>query len=428
MSAHSVPVRDAPSKPRDDFTPFEAVNYELDRVAETLDLDEEIRVYLRTPYREVTAEIPLRLHDGSLRIFQGFRVQHDQARGPMKGGIRYHPHVNLDEVRALASLMTWKTAVVNVPFGGAKGGVNCDPTALTDEDVEAITRRFVQRMHTFLGPNQDIPAPDVNTSPRVMAWIVDEYAKFKGWSPGVVTGKPVELGGSEGRVSATGDGLGIVADRILSSRGESLKGATVALQGFGNVGSFAARELDRRGARVVAVTDVKGGVFNGDGLDVDGLTSAVEHEGSVVAYDGAHEDLDGADIFSADVDVLVPAALGGAITGDNAGDVRARFVVEGANGPTTPVADEILASKGVVVVPDILANAGGVTVSYFEWVQNAQSFRWDADRVKEELSKVMERALDDVLRVADEQGVTLRQAAYIVAVRRVSKAAQLRGL
>jgi glutamate dehydrogenase (NAD(P)+) len=428
MSAEAATQRDTPVEPRDDFTAFEAVNYELDRVAERLRLDEEVRVYLRTPYREVTAEIPLRLRDGSLRIFQGIRVQHDQARGPMKGGIRYHPHVDLDHVRALASLMTWKCAVVDLPYGGAKGGVNCDPAELSDSELEALTRRFVQRMHRFIGPSIDIPAPDVNTNPRIMAWIVDEYAKFHGWSPGVVTGKPVELGGSEGRVSATGDGLGFVTHRILSHRGETIEGSTVAIQGFGNVGSWAAVDMARRGARVVAASDVKGGVFHGDGLDVERLQQAVARDGSVVGYDGPHEPIDNDTLLALEVDVLMPCALGGVIHGGNAADVRARFIVEGANGPVTPVADRILDGKGVLVVPDILANAGGVTVSYFEWVQNAQSFRWRRDRIREELGAIMDAAMDDVLEVARREAVGLRMAAYLVAVQRVSRASELRGL
>jgi glutamate dehydrogenase (NAD(P)+) len=404
------------------------VNFELERVSDLLGLGDELRVYLRTPYREVAAEIPLRLHDGSLRIFQGYRVQHDQSRGPMKGGIRYHPHVDLDEVRALASLMTWKTAVVNLPFGGAKGAIRCDPAEFSIGDLEALTRRFVQRMHRFIGPNLDIPAPDVNTNPRVMAWIVDEFAKFHGWEPGVVTGKPVEIGGSEGRVSATGDGIGFVTARILSSRGETPDGATVAIQGFGNVGSFAALDLVRRGMRVRAVSDVRGGVFHGDGLDVERLMQAVERDGSVVGYDGPHELVDNDAVLALDVDVLVPAALGGVLNGSNAAGLRARYVVEGANGPVTPVADRILAEKGVLVVPDILANAGGVTVSYFEWVQNAQSFGWNASRVRQELGRVMDAAIDGVLAVARRDGLDLRLAAYRVAVERVARAAELRGL
>ncbi|HZD04244.1 MAG TPA: Glu/Leu/Phe/Val dehydrogenase dimerization domain-containing protein, partial [Longimicrobiales bacterium] len=312
--------------------------------------------------------------------------------------------------------------------GGAKGGVDCDPGELSDRDLETITRRMVERIHLFIGPDLDIPAPDVNTNPGVMAWIVDEYAKFRGHTPGVVTGKPVELGGSEGRLSATGDGVGLLTERALAAEGRSLDGATVAVQGFGNVGSFAALELSRRGARVVAVSDVEGGVFSGDGLDVEGLRAAVQSEGSVVAWDGPHEPVSNAALLALDVDVLVPAALGGVLTSENAGEIRARMVVEGANGPTTPGAARILEERGVPVVPDILANAGGVTVSYFEWVQNAQHFRWSRERVREELDRTLNRAFDEVRAIVDEQGVPYRLAAFMLAVRRVARATELRGL
>jgi glutamate dehydrogenase (NAD(P)+) len=350
-------------EPRDDLTAFEAVNYEFDRAARRLKLGEDLQVSLKTPFREVMIELPLRASDGVLHTYRGFRVQHDRSRGPMKGGIRYHPHVDLDDVRALASLMTWKTAVADLPFGGAKGGVDCDPTALSRADLERLTRRMTERLHMFIGPDVDIPAPDVNTNPTIMAWIVDEYAKFHGHTPGVVTGKPLELGGSEGRLSATGDGLGLLTERVLRAEGRDVAGATVAIQGFGNVGSFAAVDLGRRGARIVAVSDVGGGVFSGDGLDVDGLLAAVASEGSVIAYAGVHEPVTNEQLLRLDVDVLLPAALGGVLTAANATEVGAGLVVEGANGPTTPAAERILTERGIPVLPDILANAGGVTAS-----------------------------------------------------------------
>lgn len=414
--------------PPDQMSAFEAVNYQFDRAAATLDLPEDLQLSLKTPYREVMTEIPLRTRDGRLRSFKGFRVQHDNARGPMKGGIRYHPEVDLDHVRALASLMTWKTAVVGIPYGGAKGGIDCDPSEMEPPDVETLTRRFVQRMHLFIGPDIDIPAPDVNTNPQVMAWIVDEYAKFHGWSPGVVTGKPVEIGGSEGRMTATGDGVGILTERMLGHLGRSLEGATVAIQGFGNVGSFAAVDLARRGARVVAVSDVKGGIHHGDGLDVEAVRDAVQRDGSVVAYGGPHEEVTNADLLTAEVDVLVPAALGDVLTSENAGDVRAGLVVEGANGPTTPAADAILEERGIPVLPDILANAGGVTSSYFEWAQNSQRVAWTAERHQAELERILLAAFDAVAASAAEAGVSYRVAAYRVAVDRVARAARLRGL
>jgi glutamate dehydrogenase (NAD(P)+) len=427
LRAAVTPAGDTDPDPRDDLSPFEAVNYQFDRAARRLELPDDVQISLKTPFREVMCEIPLRRRDGRTDVFLGFRVQHDDARGPMKGGIRYHPRVDLDEVRALASLMTWKTAVVDLPYGGAKGGIDCDPRRLEPAEVQTLTRRYVQRMHLFLGPNLDIPAPDLNTNPQVMAWFVDEYAKFHGYTPGVVTGKPVELGGSEGRLSATGDGVGLVTARVLASMGRSVEGARVAIQGFGNVGGFAALDLARRGARVVAVSDVQGGIFHGDGLDLGAALSARD-AGGLAGYDGPHETVSNAELLSLDVDVLVPAALEGVINATNAGDVRARLIVEGANAPTTPAADLLLEERGVRVVPDILANAGGVTVSYFEWVQNAQNMRWQRERVRSELEVVMNRALDEVVRVAEEAEVAYRLAAFMVALRRVARATDLRGL
>ncbi|HSR40753.1 MAG TPA: Glu/Leu/Phe/Val dehydrogenase [Longimicrobiales bacterium] len=424
-------IRPAPREdvePRDDLSPFESVNYEFDRAARRLGLSDEIQIALKTPFREVMAEIPLRCADGGHRTFRGFRVQHDTARGPMKGGIRYHPHTDLDEVRALASLMTWKTAVAGLPFGGAKGGVDCDPREMDPRDVESLTRRFVQRMHLFIGPDTDIPAPDVNTTPKVMAWIVDEYAKFHGYTPSVVTGKPLELGGSEGRLAATGDGLALLVARALEAEGDTPDGATVAIQGFGNVGSHAALALTRLGARVVAASDVEGGIFSGDGLDVDRAVAVTGEEGTVTAYDGGHEPLTNEELLALEVDVLVPAALGGVLTGENAWDVRAGMVAEGANGPTTPKAGAILEERGIPVIPDILANAGGVTVSYFEWVQNSQRDRWSAAEVRDRLEAQLLDAFDRVVGQAREAGVSYRLAAYMVALGQVARAAELRGL
>ncbi len=423
-----TPASTQEPEPRDDLTPFEAVNYHFDRAARRLGLSDDVQISLKTPYREVMVEIPLRCADGAHRIFRGFRVQHDNARGPMKGGIRYHPRVDLDEVRALASLMTWKTSVVDIPFGGAKGGVDCDPGTLDMRDLETITRRFVQRIHMFIGPMTDIPAPDVNTNPGVMAWVVDEYSKFAGWSPGVVTGKPLEIGGSVGRLSATGDGVAFLTERAMADLGRSLEGARVAVQGFGNVGSFAALALARRGGRVVAVSDVEGGIHAGDGLDLDAVQEAVRADGSVVGYPGPHDTVSNEELLALDVDVLVPAALGGVLHGGNAGDVKAQLVMEGANHPTTPLADRILEEKGVTVLPDILANAGGVTVSYFEWVQNRQSMAWEAEEVSRHLERLLSAAYEQVVGTAEEKGVTRRLAAFMVAVRRVARASELRGL
>jgi glutamate dehydrogenase (NAD(P)+) len=410
-----------------DLTPFEAVNFQFDKAARVLELPEYLQVALKTPFREVRVEIPLLEEDGRIRTYHGFRVQHNNARGPMKGGLRYHPDVDLDEARALASLMTWKTAVVDIPYGGAKGGIDLDPQTLRKDQVERVTRTFIERIHQLIGPNEDIPAPDVNTNPQVMAWIVDEYAKFKGFSPAVVTGKPLEVGGSPGRHSATGRGVAVITGRAAADLGLDLEGATVAVQGFGNVGSWSAHFLHEMGAKVVAVSDVNGGVFLGDGLDVARLKTIVEAGGSVVEYEGA-ERIDNETLLTSEVDVLVPAALGEVLHGGNAADVRARLVVEGANAPTTPVADEVLRDRGVTVVPDILANAGGVTVSYFEWVQNLQQFRWTAERVDTELTRIMGDAYDHVSHTAAERRITLRTAAFVVAIERVATAVKLRGV
>lgn len=421
------PAEAEESPPADEMTPFEAVNFQFDCAARRLGIPENVQVALKTPYREVLVEIPLLDDDGGVSTFHGYRVQHNNARGPMKGGLRYHPDVDLDEARALASLMTWKTAVVDIPYGGAKGGIDMDPATLEPWQVERITRTFIERIHLLIGPNEDIPAPDVNTNPQVMAWVVDEYSKFQGFSPAVVTGKPLELGGSPGRHSATGRGVAFVTGKAAADTGLDLDGATVAVQGFGNVGSWSAHFLEDLGARVVAVSDVNGGVFSGDGLDVARLMEIVEAGGTVVEYDGG-EPMTNEELLASDVDILVPAALGDVLHKWNARNVQAKLVVEGANGPTTPVADALLRERGVTVVPDILANAGGVTVSYFEWVQNLQQFRWTAERVDKELEAIITGAYDTVRQTADEHDVSLRTAAFMVAVRRVAAAMRLRGV
>lgn len=413
----------------DGLTPFQAVNLHFARAAKLLGLSEAMIRALEEPYLEISVSLPLRTADGRLLNFRGYRVQHNNSRGPMKGGIRFHPEADLDEIRGLASLMTWKTAVVDLPFGGAKGGIRCDPSQLDRLDLERLTRRFVSRIFKFIGPHEDIPAPDLNTNPQVMAWIVDEYAKYHGYSPGVVTGKPLSLGGSAGRLSATGRGLLFAAEHAAGARGLSLRGATVAIQGFGNVGSWAARSFAAAGAKVVAVADSVAAIACPSGLDVERLSEVVARERRVGAYrsPGAGV-ISGEELLALDVDILVPAALGGVIHRQNADAVRARMVVEGANHPITPWADETLRNKGILVVPDIYANAGGVTVSYFEWVQNLQQFRWSAERVDQELRSVMTAAYENLRQAADEHRSDLRTAAYVVAARRVSEAMDLRGL
>jgi glutamate dehydrogenase (NAD(P)+) len=404
------------------------VNHYFRKAARVMDLSARVERLLVTPYREVKVDVSVTLDSGELGTFIGYRVQHDKSRGPMKGGLRYHPTVDMDEALGLASLMTWKTAVVNLPFGGATGGIAADPALLSPRELERLTRRFVQQIHHIIGPQLDIPAPDVNTNAQIMAWIMDEYSTIHGFSPAVVTGKPVDLFGSKGREEATGRGVVWALEELLTDLGAGgVEGKRFAIQGFGNVGSWAARFLHERRGRVVAVSDVKGGVRSPDGLDVPALVAHVRQHGSVVGFPGT-DAVSNEDLLTLDVDVLIPAALGGVLTRDNARDVRARYVVEAANGPTTPEADEILHARDIPVLPDIYANAGGVTVSYFEWVQNIQQFTWDEERVNGELHRHMREAYATLARVGREHRVPLRTAAFIVAIGRVGRATVLRGV
>jgi len=393
--------------------------------ADHMGLEQEIQVILRSPYRELVVQIPVRMDDGQLAVFYGYRVQHNGVRGPYKGGIRYHPEVNLNEVRSLAALMTWKTALVDVPFGGAKGGVTCDPHRMSRQELQAMTRGFAQKIDMALGVYRDIPAPDVNTNAQIMAWIMDEYGKKHGYTPAIVTGKPLNLGGSLGREEATGRGTMIITREAWREMGGDLRGATVAIQGFGNVGSWAARLFHECGAKVQAVSDVNGGVFADAGLDLDRLTEHCKQTGSVVGFDGTRA-IDNGELLSLDVDILIPAAMGGAITKANVEQVNARLVVEAANSPVTPEADEILERRGVTVVPDILANAGGVTVSYFEWVQNLQQFHWSLEKVNTELEQRMVAAWQRVYQRHQDDNITLRTAAYVEAIDKVAAATRLR--
>jgi glutamate dehydrogenase (NAD(P)+) len=390
--------------------------------ADILGLNDKVRDILLTPMRVVKVEIITDKDDGGLGHYLGYRVQHNTARGPMKGGLRYHPSVDEDEATALATLMTWKTAVVDVPYGGAKGGINCDPAEMSRNELQAVTRRFVELIRDVIGPTLDIPAPDVNTNAEIMGWIMDEYSKYKGFSPGVVTGKPLHLFGSDGREEATGRGVMYVLEDMLAEDDRSLDGITVALQGFGNVGSHAARLIAEKGAKIVAVGDHAGGVSNDNGLDAEALSQWVAENRTVKGFPGG-EAFDGQEVLTWNAEVLIPAALGDVLTKDNAGEVQARYIVEGANAPTTPEADQIFHERGIRLVPDILANAGGVTVSYFEWAQNIQQFRWDVDRIRMELEKVMRKAYRDVAAVAQEHALDMRTAAFVLAIRRVAKAA-----
>ncbi len=401
---------------------LEESHYYFNKAADLLGLSQRVRKIVITPRRVVKVELVTESDDGGLLHFLGVRVQHNNSRGPYKGGLRYHPTMDEDHAAALANLMTWKTAVADVPFGGAKGGIDCDPAQLSRSELDRVTREFVGEIKEVIGPNLDVPAPDVNTNSEVMAWIMDEYSKYQGFSPGVVTGKPVHLFGSAGREEATGRGLLYVLEEALSDQDLPLSGRTIALQGFGNVGSNAARLIAENGGRIVAVVDHAGAVHKSDGLDVPALVDWVREQGTVHGFpDG--DAFDGTEIISWPADVLIPAALENVITARNAADVQAGIVIEGANGPTTPQAHEILLKRGITVVPDILANAGGVTVSYFEWAQNVQRFSWEYERVVDELEKVMRRAYGHVRDLAREKSIDLRTAAFALAIQRVGRAA-----
>jgi len=392
------------------------------KAADVLKLQDKVRQILLSPKRTIKVEIAIEDSNNELQHFTGYRVQHNNARGPMKGGLRFHPSMDEDHAAALANLMTWKTAVVDVPFGGAKGGIDCDPHAMSDKDLSLVTRLFVEQMKDVIGPSIDIPAPDVNTDGKVMSWIMDEYSKYKGFSPGVVTGKPLHLFGSEGREEATGRGVMDVLAEALKDRNQDFSDITVALQGFGNVGSHAARLIAERGARIIAVADHTGGVTNPKGLDIPELIAWTAEHGGVNNFSGG-DAFDGAEIITWDADVLIPAALEAAITEDNAAEVQATIIVEAANAPTTPGADAILHDRGIFVIPDILANAGGVTVSYFEWTQNIQRFQWELDRINDELGKTMRKAYRAVCETAQQEQVDMRTAAFVLAIRRVGRAA-----
>ena len=400
-------------------------HFYFNKAADILGLPSNVRDILLTPMRSVKVDVSIESESGELLNFIGFRVQHNKARGPMKGGLRFHPSMDEDHATALANLMTWKTAVVDVPFGGAKGGINCDPNSLSEKDLYNVTRRFVEHMKDVIGPTTDIPAPDVNTNAKVMGWIMEEYSKYEGFSPAIVTGKPLELFGSEGREEATGRGIMYVLEEALNEKQKSFLDMRVAVQGFGNVGSNAARLIAEQGAKVVAVADYAGGISNSKGLDIPALIKWCAEHRTVKGFSGG-EAFKNTDIVGWDADVFIPAALEGAITADNANDVKAEIIVEGANAPTTPEADEILTKRGVLIIPDILANAGGVSVSYFEWAQNIQQFRWDVQRVNDELSKVMRKAYQAVRQVSKDRNIDMRTAAFVLAIQRVGKAALAR--
>ena len=420
----SVETQAAPER----LSAHEIAVQQFDAVAERLRLDPGIAAILRQPHRELIVHFPVKMDDGSVQVFTGYRVQHNMVRGPAKGGVRYSPAVNLDEVRALAMWMTWKCAVVGIPYGGAKGGVCCDPRQMSQRELENLTRRYTSEISPLIGPEVDIPAPDMNTNPQVMAWMMDTYSMQKGYSvPASVTGKPVSVGGSEGRLEATGRGIMAIARKACAQAGLPLAGARVAVQGYGNVGSVAARSLQEAGARIVAVSDMDGAIYDERGLDLALVNAAGRERGSVVAFRGAQR-ITNEQLLTCPCDVLVPAAVENQLTAGNARQIQAKVVVEGANGPTTPTADKILHQRGVLVVPDILANAGGVTVSYFEWVQDLQSFFWSEDEINQKLFKIMDRAYDSVAARSEREGVDMRTAAYMQAVSKVAEGYLLRGI
>ena len=401
---------------------------QFDHAAEKLELDDGMRRVLRVPQRELTVNFPVTMDDGTVRVFTGHRVQHNVSRGPAKGGIRYHQDVTLDEVRALAMWMSWKCACVNIPYGGGKGGVVVDPKKLTMREVEGLTRRFTTEISPLIGPDRDIPAPDVNTNAQTMAWMMDTYSMHHGYTiHGVVTGKPIAVGGSLGRNEATARGAVFTLQQWSKASGQPLDGARVSIQGYGNAGSIAATLLNDEGASIVAVSDSTGGIHNPSGLDPAKVSAWKREHGTVVGFPGA-DGVSNQEILELDCEVLVPAALENQITSANAPNVRAKVVAEAANGPTTPEADDILYDRGVFLIPDILCNAGGVTVSYFEWVQDMQSFFWTEDRINDSLKGIMDRAFADVLAMSERQEVDMRTAAYMMAVARVAEATTLRGL
>jgi glutamate dehydrogenase (NAD(P)+) len=413
-------------KLRRPMTDFQIASEQFDLAADTMGLDEEPRMLLKTPFRELRVDVPIRLDDGTPAIFIGYRVQHNGARGPYKGGMRYHPEVDLYEIRALAALMTWKTALLDIPFGGAKGGVACVPWEMSENELERMTRKFITRISIILGPQRDIPAPDMYTNAQTMAWIMDAYGRKYGYTPACVTGKPVELGGSQGRAAATGRGTIEILELVARHHGVDVGASTCAIQGFGNVGSYAAEFFHELGGKVVAVSDINGGFYDPEGLDVPRLLEHVKQNHTVAGFDQG-KTVSNRELLTLPCDFLIPAALGGVITRDNADSIQARFVIEAANSPTTPQADHILNERGVVVIPDILVNAGGVTVSYFEWVQNLQQFFWDEDQVNRELAKRLESAWQAVSETQGERDIDYRRAAYILAIDRVARAESLRG-
>jgi len=417
-----------PAHATDEMNPWLAAEARFNIAARALGMDDGLQKVLRTPTREITVYIPVMMDDGRIEVFTGYRVHHSVARGPAKGGIRYAPDVSIEEVRALASWMTWKCAVTNIPFGGSKGGVICDPTILSRVELERITRRYTAQLFEFIGPEIDVPAPDVNTNDQTMAWIMDTYSMHAGHTAtGVVTGKPIDLGGSRGRTEATGRGCMLVVDQALRRFGLERSSTRVVIQGFGNVGGMAAKLMARAGFKIICIVEFDGAVHNPKGLDILALMKHRKETGSIVDFPGG-QNMDREEAMFLETDVLLPAARENVITSQNASKLRTKILCEGANGPTTHFADPILAEKGIFVIPDILANAGGVTVSYFEWVQDRQGYFWNEQMVNDRLEEIMVNSFNDVVAYAEKHGVNNRAAAYMLALDRVAFAIKLRGI
>lgn len=411
----------------EELSPLKNVQKQIKNVCEKLGLEDSIYEILKEPERVLEVSIPVKMDDGTVQTFTGYRAHHSTILGPAKGGVRFHPNVTLDEVKALSAWMTFKCGVVGIPYGGGKGGVICNPKELSRNELEKLSRGYIRAIYTMIGPDKDIPAPDVYTNAQVMAWFMDEYSLLKGYnSPGVVTGKPIRLGGSLGRAAATGNGCTFVVREAAKKIGLEINNATVAVQGCGNVGGSAARGIERLGAKVVAMSDSKGGIYNPDGLDPNAVLEYKKEKGSVLGFPGSKE-ITNEELLQLKVDILVPAALENVITGKNAADIKAKLVVEGANGPTTLEANDILVEKGIFVVPDILANAGGVTVSYFEWVQNLMNFYWTEEEINSKLENIMTKAFEEVYDMHNKFNVNMRDAAYMVSIQRVAEAIKLRG-
>jgi glutamate dehydrogenase (NAD(P)+) len=410
------------------MNPLDMVKAQMDKAARYLRCDSNMIEKLKHAERSLLVSVPVMMDDGTLKVFKGFRVQYNTVRGPAKGGIRYHPIVDLDEVTALAAWMTWKCAVINIPFGGAKGGVQCNPKEMSPREVERLTRRFTAEILSFIGPDKDIPAPDVNTNPQIMAWMMDTYSMQVGHTvPGVVTGKPIDVGGSEGRSEATGRGVVFTILEAAGTLGMNIDGKTAAIQGFGNVGAAAAKYLCREGVKITAVSTSKGGVYCDRGIDIQALQDFYSENGTLTGFYG-YDSITNEELLTLPCDILVPAAMENAIHMDNADGVRAKIIAEGANGPVTPIADEILKEKGVFVIPDILANAGGVTASYFEWVQDLQNYFWNEEEINDKLRLLMTAAYKKVMSIAEENNVDARTAALILGIGRVAEATRLRGV